>query len=167
MNAKEKRLMRNKLGSLRPQAPVPEGYQNWLDFLKQNKRPTHPYKSWLEFRLFEFGSLIGVPYEPEVLPYTKHINKQCKYTPDGMKGDFLFEVKGRFRTRDEAEKYIHIKKEYPFRELIFIFASPGVKFPGSKKRKDGSFFTMEDWCKKNGFRYFYECSDLSEVLDEY
>jgi len=166
MNAKEKRLMQNKLRTLTPNFKVPDGYKTWLDFLKRNKRPPHPYKSWLEYRLFAIGALKDVPYEPEVLPYTQKIDRKRKYTPDGVKGDVIIEVKGRFRTRDEAEKYKSVRANYPDKTLVFVFARRGVKFLGAKKRKDGSLFTLEEWCKREGFPCCFEGDDIEVVIAE-
>ena len=167
MTARERRLLKTKLGSEHPQAPVPEGYQNWLAFLKTNKNPPAPYKSWFEFRLFGMGRFKGdVEYEPKSFPYTQEIKRQRRYTPDGVTGSIWIEAKGRFRTKDEADKYISVRDEYPDIELVFIFAKRGVKMPGARKRKDGSIYTMEEWCEKNNFYYCFEQDDVDQFLHD-
>lgn len=98
-----------------------------------------------------------LPYESEQLPYwSAHT-----YTPDFVtpSGKYWLELKGRFRTAAEAAKYIDIRKHLHFHdkdkppELIFVFMDPKKKMPGARKRKDGSYFTMDDWAKKNKFKY--------------
>jgi len=119
------------------------------------------YRSGLEQRLFE-GPLKGVPYESKTFKYTAV--EERKYTPDGvLSEDVLIEVKGRFRTRAEARKYLHFQKCYPEKYIIFVLHSRNVALPGAKTRKkDGKRKTHEDWLEENGFLYCYE--DTVEVF---
>ena len=71
-------------------------------------------------------------------------------------GNIWFEVKGRFRTRHEMDKYVHVRKSNPMAVIIFVLHSECVALPGSQKRKDGSRRCMEDWLEENNFRYTYE-----------
>lgn len=149
----------------------PPGFTSWANYvyLMGNTAPK-PYKSWLEFRLFAYGCLKGVAYEPKTLPYQEVKNRS--YTPDGIQGRFLLEVKGRFYSPDEATKYLHIRKSLPEgQELVFIFGNPGVSMPKAQPRKDGSRMTQEEWARKNGFRFFFENdpelhAKLEELLNE-
>lgn len=121
---------------------------------KRNARP-EGFRSKLEERLWS-GPLKGVPYEAETFKYTAV--EERTYTPDGILSDTVWlEVKGRFRTRAEARKYLHIKKQYPDVYLVFILAARQVPLPGAAKRKkDGKRRTHEDWLEENGFLYCYE-----------
>lgn len=149
----------------------PKGFTSWANYvyLMGNTAPK-PYKSWLEFRLFAYGCLKDVSYEPKVVPY-KEV-KHRSYTPDGVTGRFLLEVKGRFYSPDEATKYLHVRECLPEgQELVFIFANPGVSFPKAQARKDGSKLTQEEWAAKHKFRFFFENdpelpSKLEELLHE-
>ena len=85
----------------------PEPYQTWSDFLATNRDQPKPYRSWLEFRLFADGPMKDVDYEPIKVDY--EVVEQRRYTPDGVMGNVWFEVKGRFRTRHEMDKYIHVR----------------------------------------------------------
>ena len=82
--------------------------------------------------------------------------EQRKYTPDGVMGNVWFEVKGRFRTRHEMDKYIHVRRSNPMAVIIFVLHSERVGLPGAKKRKDGTRKCMEDWLEENDFAYTYE-----------
>ena len=65
-------------------------------------------------------------YEPSVIEYTMVRN----YTPDFVKGDVIVEVKGFFRSGDQA-KYLAIKNHLDAtndpRELVFAFSNPEQK----------------------------------------
>lgn len=97
-------------------------------------------------------------YEPSVIEYTMVRN----YTPDFVKGDVIVEVKGFFRSGDQA-KYLAIKNHLDAtndpRELVFAFSNP------EKKVRKGAKLTMAGWAKRHGMRYF-AVSDLKELRDE-
>lgn len=131
----------------------PDGYRFWVHYLKENRDCPKPYRSWLEFRLFN-GPLASVSYEPFKVDY--EVREQKKYVPDGVEGHFLIEIKGRFRTRVELNKYLHIRNSLWKKELVFIFTEAGIALPGAVKRKDGTKMTNEEWAEKNGFRYCFE-----------
>lgn len=109
------------------------------------------YRSGFEGRLHK-GPLKNCEYEPMSLSYVQ----EKSYIPDFVKGKYLFEAKGRFRTYAEASKYVAVKKHNPDYELIFIFSDPKKPMPGSVARKDGTKMTHGEWAAKNGFRYFTE-----------
>ena len=146
---------------------VPEGYIDWVDYLYAQRKPPYPYKSWLEFRLFTWGDLKHVPYEPEKLPYQEI--KDREYNPDGVYKDALIEVKGRFRRREEMDKYLAIRKCYPDRPILFVLHVPNVPLPGTQPRKDGSKMTQEEWLTKHSFDYTYEgeaAAYMKEMFNE-
>lgn len=124
------------------------------------------YRSGLEKRIWS-GPLKGVPYESKSFPYIAI--EERKYTPDGILSDTVWiEVKGRFRTRSEAKKYLHIKKCYPLVYIIFILGGKNVPLPGAKERKrDGRKRTHEDWLSENGFLYCYEGGVEEFLRDKY
>lgn len=71
---------------------------------------------------------------------------------------FYIETKGRFRDSGEARKYIFIDKELrhaPKRsELVFVWDKANTPFPFSKRRKDGTRMSHEEWADKEGFRHW-------------
>jgi hypothetical protein len=145
-------------------ATPPEGYQSWSDYLVSNRDQPHPYRSWLEFRLFAYGPMKDVDYEPIKVDY--EVVEQRKYTPDGVMGNIWFEVKGRFRTRHEMDKYVHVRRSNLSSEIIFVLHSECVALPGARKRKDGSRRCMEDWLEENNFRYTYE-KDMEHFMRKF
>lgn len=92
-------------------------------------------------------------YEPFNIPYvTEHT-----YTPDFTDGEdpntcTLYEVKGRFRDRKEASKYVVINREYPNR-LVMLFQNPGTPLSFSNRRKDGTRITMAEWADRNKIKW--------------
>ena len=116
-----------------------------------SKKKTLPdgYDSWLEVT---------------VKKSAKHL-KRCNetinyiiekvYEPDFKYNNIYVEVKGYFATPQQASKYIWIRKHLPKgSELVFVFDNLKQPFPRSKKRKDGSRFSVGDWAKRNKFTYY-------------
>lgn len=94
-------------------------------------------------------------YEPENL--IQHYTMEGTYLPDFVpKFDesILIEVKGFFRTRQEANKYLAVRESNPGIEIVFIFGDPKTPMPNSRKRRDGSKFSMAEWADKNEFRWY-------------
>jgi hypothetical protein len=117
-------------------------------------KPPKPYRSWFEKDFHDRYNQLE--YEP--CKFTYWIERQ--YTPDFVSpsGEYWFELKGFFRHGD-AQKYKAIKKYLDDRglaELIFVFQDPNTRMSGAKRRKDGSFATVGEWARKNGFQY---CTD--------
>ena len=80
------------------------------------------------------------------------------YTPDFKRtvdGKTTYiEAKGRFRTRNEASKYIAIRDALKENEeLVFIFYNADHPLVGAKKRKDGTKQSHGDWATSNGFKW--------------
>lgn len=76
------------------------------------------------------------------------------YEPDFTYGDYIIEAKGRFRDRKEAAKYIAVRQQLIFQELVFVFYNPKTPMPGAQKRKNGTKLTHAEWADINGFRWF-------------
>ena len=96
-------------------------------------------------------------YEPYAIPYIVH--SEHKYTPDftysfhkdGRYCHLLLEVKGFFRTRAEANKYLHIIKSLDkFTHFMFVFQNMNSPMPGAKRRKCGTKQSMSEWSYKQG-----------------
>lgn len=77
------------------------------------------------------------------------------YNPDAAFGDILIEIKGRFRTSDEARKYVYARDSLPpWRDIVFVFANPKLKMPNAKRRKNGTYNTHGEWAERHGFTYY-------------
>lgn len=128
-----------------------KGMQKGVKKRTTKNRPTG-FDSWFEFDLYL--KMKQCSYHHGRIPYTQ----RRMYEPDFIYGDdILIEAKGRFRTRDEARKYVDVRNSLEGNyELVFIFANPRTAMPGARKRADGTRFTMGDWATKHGFRYFTE-----------
>ena len=98
----------------------------------------------------------GCEYHPEQRLFylvPKHYEPDFVYTHRGK--TWYIEAKGRFRTSDEARKYVIISETLsPKEELVFLFQRAKTPMPGSRRRKDGTRYTMEEWAEKHGFRWF-------------
>lgn len=112
------------------------------------------FKSALEHKA---SLLLGEEWEYE--PYDVEYVMERKYKPDFVKGDTLIEVKGFFRTGDQA-KYLAVKdqleREDEGKELVFCFSNP------DKKVRKGAKMSMADWCNRHGFRYFH-INDIGRI----
>ena len=114
------------------------------------------YDSLLEKRLHE-TSLKDSDHHTVTVPYTV----EHKYHPDFIvvKGNttYLIEAKGYFQERSEASKYVWINRALaPNTELVFLFEKHNKPLHFAGVRKDGTRMTHEEWCNRNGFRYFHE-----------
>ena len=125
-----------------------------------NSKGLHPYKSQLEKRV---ARVLGkrAQYEPKKVQYlcpktytTDFILTTHKHTSGPL--ETWIEAKGRFRTSEEAAKYIHIREQHPDVRFVFVFQRSGVFMPGAKPRKDGTKRTMEEWAESHGFEYVFE-----------
>lgn len=92
-------------------------------------------------------------YEPD---FTKVINDTL----------FLVETKGYFMTSGEATKYLYIREamDAESSELVFLWQKQGIFFPGSRKRKDGTRRTNEEWADDHGFRHWNKSEFKPEFL---
>ena len=106
------------------------------------------------------GVLKDCEHHPAPIPYSI----EHKYYPDFTVGNYIIETKGRFQESSEASKYIWVRKQLPKdKELVFLFYNPKNRMPGARKRKDGTYYTHEEWADKNEFRWFTE-ETIEEIL---
>lgn len=78
---------------------------------------------------------------------------------------FFIETKGRFRDSSEARKYLFVREVLKEKEeLVFVWEKPNTPFPFSKKRKDGTRATHQEWAEKNGFRNWNQTEFTVEDL---
>jgi hypothetical protein len=131
------------------------------------KKPKyHPYRSALEKRIAQKIHK-SFSYEPKgskvdyIIPH--------KYNPDFVHPDalnILIEVKGYFRDSKEAKKYVHIKKDNPDKELVFIFYNVDKKCHGNcRPRTDGSVLTIREWLTKHQFLWYLEKELPEEIIN--
>jgi len=161
-------MFKNKLKS-DTGIPAPKGYDSWVDYMMVRQEPPKPFRSWLEVKAYYWANnVIEAAYEPKKYPYS--IRKEATYLPDleidhnGM--TYWGEVKGRFKTMAEANKYLDIRKSHPDVIIFFILSKPGVSTPGAQVRKKcGTRRSMEEWCSSNGFEYTF-ADELEEYINE-
>lgn len=106
----------------------------------------------------------ALKYEPFKVSY--EVVSKHNYTPDFVSpsGKYYLETKGRFYTRHDANKYVHIRNCLPKGvELIFIFMDPKTPMPGARRRKNGTKFNVSEWAEKNGFKW----STIDKVKKEW
>lgn len=109
------------------------------------------YDSKFEKTLHE-GALSGCDFHTESMPYTIH----RRYEPDFTIGKWVIEGKGRFRDRNESNKYLWVIKALPKdKEFVFVFMNHRTPMPGAKRRKKcGTKQSVGEWATKNGIRWF-------------
>lgn len=96
-------------------------------------------------------ALAACEWKPEPIKYVM----EKLYHPDAKLGNIYIELKGRFRTTDEAKKYIWIREHLPEgHELVFIFSNPRGPMPRARRRKDGTTRTHADWADEHGFTWY-------------
>jgi hypothetical protein len=116
---------------------------------KQKAKLPSGFDSKLEVTLSK--KMKACNWKPDSVPYTV----EKKYNPDAQFGTTLIEIKGRFRTHEEAAKYLWIRDNLQGgQELVFVFSNPNTAMPRAKRRKDGSRRSVSDWADKHGFRWF-------------
>lgn len=124
------------------------------------------YDSNLEKRLHE-GPLKDAEHHAGVVKYTW----EHKYEPDFVVRTggvtYLVECKGYFMDRDDATKYVWVRKALPDdQELVFCFETPHKAIHFQSKRQDGTKMTHAEWADKNGFRWFNESTIATLWLTE-
>lgn len=113
---------------------------------RRRKAPPKPYRSNFEHELAT-GPLKKLRYEPDDAVVEYSIEK--KYKPDfvGKDPTILYEAKGRFRTYEEAMKYVWVVRSNPDITIRFIVGNPANRaYPQTK-------MTMGDWLTKQGFEW--------------
>ena len=110
-----------------------------------------PYRSGLEHRLHS-GPLKNLLYEPKGSHLTYVIPNRT-YVPDFVdpnNSKIIYEAKGRFRTFQEAMKYIYVRDSNPEYTIRFIISNPNNRaYPQVK-------MTMGEFLDKYGFEWATE-----------
>jgi len=124
---------------------------------RRTKRGVIPkgYDSWLEYDLHQ-NQLSGCDFHTETIDYTQHRTYEPDFIMQQGSVKVYIEVKGRFRTREEARKYIDVihSLDPVLERLVFVFADSRKPMPGSKKRQNGTRFSHGDWAEKNNIIYY-------------
>lgn len=119
---------------------------------KTSKNIPKGFDSWLEADLSE---ILKADYHVGKVPYVQYRNYEPDFVIFEAGTTIYLETKGRFRSKDEARKYVDVKASLPDDcELVFVFQRPHIAMPHAKKRKDGSYFRHQDWADKHGFRWY-------------
>lgn len=111
------------------------------------------FDSWFEYDLSKV--LRNCNYHTAMVEY---VTKKC-YEPDFIFYDddkvIYIESKGRFRTREEASKYIHVRNSLSqYEELVFIFYNFNLAMPGARVRGNGTKQTHGEWATLNDFVWY-------------
>lgn len=142
---------------------VPVGYDSKLEY-DLHKKELKQFNYHPEERIHYVSTH---SYEPDFVTEIC-LEKDCRCTARrrcGRSKTILVEVKGRFRERKEASKYLDIRKaieqepsakqeKASEKELIFLFQDADKPMPFAQKRKDGTKQTHGEWAEKNGFRFY-------------
>lgn len=127
------------------------------------------FDSLFELRVYELD-IPGFIYHPIKINYNitwEHkgctVTTNHTYAPDFVQfrkngPDRLFELKGAFHDRaavTKMQKLIEILE--PTYEVWFVFEKGNAPLTRAQpKRKDGSRFSVSEWCDKHGYRYVTE-----------
>lgn len=116
----------------------------------RNKKDLGKYRSHFEMEVAK--KMPDNTYEIEEISYEVPA-KTHKYKPDFTLTDengnkTYIEVKGRFRSKEEADKYLNIRSSNENIDLRFIIMDKKTLMPNCKKT------TIAEWLKKNGFVYY-------------
>lgn len=124
---------------------------------KENILKGSGYDSMLEKTLHE-TKLSTCTFHPKdrKIPYTVPHTYEIDFLYEADGKEFLIETKGRFTESAEARKYLFIREalDAEKQELIFVWQKKGTAFPFSRKRKDGTRASNEEWADKHGFRHW-------------
>lgn len=105
------------------------------------------YKSGLEHQL-HLGPMKNAEYEPVWSKVEYTIKKT--YNPDfafKSQENVVYEAKGRFRTFEEAKKYVYVKESNPHLTIRFIITDSKQRaYPQTK-------MSLGDWLTKHGFAW--------------
>lgn len=78
---------------------------------------------------------------------------------------YLIETKGRFQDSSEARKYTFVREHLPSGyELVFVWQKSGTAFPFSRRRKDGTRMSQDEWADNHGFRHWSQHEFKLELL---
>lgn len=142
--------MRNR----KKKAKVPAGYDSKLEYDLHNNE----LKGFIHHPEERISYVSRHTYEPDFVTEIC-LEKDCKCAKNrrcGRSKTILVEVKGRFRERKEASKYIAVREacNKDEKEVVFLFQDAGKPMPNAQRRKDGTKQSHGEWAEKNGFTYF-------------
>lgn len=121
---------------------------------KAKGRPPEGFDSWLEYELYQ-DKLSRCDYHVETIEYVQRRTYEPDFVARTKSKTIYIEVKGRFRDRNEARKYIDvIKSLHKDQELVFVFADSRKPMPGAQARKNGTKLTHGEWAEVNNIRYY-------------
>nr|BDD44084.1 hypothetical protein 8 [Gammaproteobacteria bacterium] len=147
---------------------IPKGYDSRLEYDLHKQE----MKGWGYHPEERITYEVPHTYEPDFTAEicTRHADLYSKCRCGGKRKEILVEVKGRFRERKEATKYVYVrealaeknrqncfkKQEHKEseKELIFLFQDADKPMPFAQRRKNGTKQTHGEWAEKNGFRFF-------------
>jgi hypothetical protein len=114
------------------------------------------FKSGLE-RSLSSSCLAEYTYEPAGSNVTYSVPHT--YHPDFIHPNspcILIEAKAYFiKGFDDCSKFKAIARDNPDKELVFLFSDPSKKaYPGVRKRADGTYMSLGEWCFQNKILYF-------------
>jgi hypothetical protein len=98
-----------------------------------------------------------VRYHPDTrLGYTLKKTYEPDFVFDCGKNRIFIECKGRFRDKQEYQKYLAVREDLSRNEhLVFVLQNPNAAMPGAKRRKkDGKKHSISEWCDKHGFKWY-------------
>lgn len=130
------------------------------------RKKTHPkeYDSGFEH---EVSLALGKEWEhhPERISYVSTHTYQPDFKREKDGKVTYIEAKGRFRSRNEASKYVAIREALKDNEeLVFVFYDASKPLVGAQRRKDGTKQSHGDWATSNGFRWY--CKKNGGYVDE-
>lgn len=111
------------------------------------------YRSRFEERVGR--KLKSCEYEPYFVPYQYKAVYLPDFIPKG-RSDILIECKGFFRNKQESRKYVAVADSNPDLTIVFILMNPKRAMPGVTKRKDGTKYSMAEWCDNHDFPWYTE-----------
>lgn len=122
------------------------------------------YDSKLEQRLHE-GPLKLAGHHKAKVPY----NWEHTYEPDFVVhlggSTILVECKGYFMDREDATKYLWVRKALSDNQrLVFVFEQPDKSIHFQAKRQDGTKMTHAQWAEKHGFQWYDETT-IGEIFN--
>ena len=123
------------------------------------------YDSKLEQRVHE-GPLKDAKHHSTKVPYVWEHRYEPDFVLESESSKTLVECKGYFMDRDDASKYLWVRKALPpTTELVFCFEHPHKAIHFQAKKQDGTKMTHAQWAEKNGFRWFDETT-IGQLTNE-
>lgn len=109
------------------------------------KKKSSKFRSKFEERLSKHLEYLGFKYEPIKIDYTVPESNH-KYTPDFVRGNLIYELKGRWTVSDRKKMKLLVD-QHPEWNIIMIFQNPNIKI------NKGSKTSYADYCDKNRIQW--------------